>query len=541
MLWVANNRRDSLIAVKVGFGVSASPTGDLDFVVRREFFKQVIEFSGPKPTIHFVILSADADPTGETLTGGNKIPHNATEGQPKHVLGVIGMAQIQTHNDEVPAAIHTLDTLIQPPNPQRSVEATVMLTSLCAHPRTEVSSSNAAQEKVRAPAATADDLEMHLEVARLWQEEQPEQTVRALREVLRISEASGQIDLRLLNNLVSVAAPERQCRLHEDKEDLVMAKEAYDKLLTCHPEYVDARIGQAHMLANLNQVNDAHEILKHALTAHTSNLNLCAYYTSFLIQNNQLKVAKDFVYATLKDYERSDVHSLCAAALTMYNQSHENREPNPKALEERKHGFQRAVETYQKALQFDPLCAVAAQGLAIATAEDTLGALSGVTVASIMEETQLRIKNAHDALDVFAKIRESLNDRCVYVNIGHCYYARDEFDHAIESYETASTRYYYGHNTSVLLYLCRSRYAKASKEQSFPAMNTALKYAQMALHLQPSDKATMYSVVTIQQKATELLFELPPSKRSRRDLVAIGQATLTCLAIHQPAFTQSVF
>lgn len=61
-LWVANSRRDSLIAVKIGFDVSASPSGD---VVRGGFFEQVIEFSGPKPTIHFVILSADADPTGE--------------------------------------------------------------------------------------------------------------------------------------------------------------------------------------------------------------------------------------------------------------------------------------------------------------------------------------------------------------------------------------------------------------------------------------------------------------------------------------------
>ncbi|KAI6106558.1 hypothetical protein EDD16DRAFT_1713360 [Pisolithus croceorrhizus] len=116
---------------------------------------------------------------------------SATEGQPKHVLGAIGMAQIQMHNDEIPGAIHTLDMLIQPPNPQRSVEATVMLASLCVHPRPGVSSSDAAQEKVhacelfdcatkvlehedthpngnanvstRAAAATADDLEMHLE------------------------------------------------------------------------------------------------------------------------------------------------------------------------------------------------------------------------------------------------------------------------------------------------------------------------------------------------------------------------------------------
>ncbi|KAH0830388.1 hypothetical protein J3R83DRAFT_1782 [Lanmaoa asiatica] len=61
-LWVANNRRDSLIALKIGFDVSGSPSGEL---VRGGFFEQVVEFSGPKPTIHFVLLSADADPTGD--------------------------------------------------------------------------------------------------------------------------------------------------------------------------------------------------------------------------------------------------------------------------------------------------------------------------------------------------------------------------------------------------------------------------------------------------------------------------------------------
>ncbi|KAH7918211.1 hypothetical protein BV22DRAFT_1200056 [Leucogyrophana mollusca] len=61
-MWVANNRRDSLIALKIRFDASASPSGEL---IRGGYFEQVVEFSGPKPTIHFVILSADADPTGD--------------------------------------------------------------------------------------------------------------------------------------------------------------------------------------------------------------------------------------------------------------------------------------------------------------------------------------------------------------------------------------------------------------------------------------------------------------------------------------------
>lgn len=60
-LWLANNRRDSMIACKIG--VESSPAGGEDGV--RSYFEQVVEFAGPKPTIHFVILTADADPTGD--------------------------------------------------------------------------------------------------------------------------------------------------------------------------------------------------------------------------------------------------------------------------------------------------------------------------------------------------------------------------------------------------------------------------------------------------------------------------------------------
>ncbi|KAH9934831.1 uncharacterized protein B0H18DRAFT_978500 [Fomitopsis serialis] len=63
-LWVANNRRDSMIALKIGFDNSA-PSPNSEDVSRGAYFDQVLEFGGPRPTIHFVILTADADPTGE--------------------------------------------------------------------------------------------------------------------------------------------------------------------------------------------------------------------------------------------------------------------------------------------------------------------------------------------------------------------------------------------------------------------------------------------------------------------------------------------
>lgn len=195
-----------------------------------------------------------------------------------------------------------------------------------------------------------------------------------------------------------------------------------------------AKIREAQMLANLNRHNDAHELLKQCLASQNNNLNLRAFYTYFLIQTNLPKPAKDFVFATLKDHDKHDVYSLCAAGWIMYHQARESRDTSSKGAEERRRGFQRTAEFYEKALHLDPLCAFAAQGLAIVTAEDALGSLGGsIASTSGAEEAQRRLKNAREALDVFAKVRESINDGSVYFNMGHCYYARDEFDRAIES------------------------------------------------------------------------------------------------------------
>ncbi|KAI5124340.1 hypothetical protein M0805_008947 [Coniferiporia weirii] len=63
-LWVANSKRDSLIALKVCFEMS-TPSPDGEELIRGGYFEQLVEFVGPKPTLNFVILTADADPTGD--------------------------------------------------------------------------------------------------------------------------------------------------------------------------------------------------------------------------------------------------------------------------------------------------------------------------------------------------------------------------------------------------------------------------------------------------------------------------------------------
>jgi RNA polymerase-associated protein CTR9 len=240
-------------------------------------------------------------------------------------------------------------------------------------------------------------------------------------------------------------------RAYEAQNEHELATEAYAKLLSRHPEYIDgkapsdllrpahaictARIRQAQMLKDAGQINEAGEILAQALNSHSNNLNLRAFYTYFLCQANQIKLAKDFVITTLKEHDKHDIYSLCAAGYVLYQQARETRDLSPDGIKGRRRNFERAVEFYEKALILDPTCAIAAQGLAIASAEDALGTLSGITTA---DDSQRRSLNIREALDVFAKVRETVSDGSVYANMGHCYYAREEFERALECVSSPS-------------------------------------------------------------------------------------------------------
>lgn len=176
--------------------------------------------------------------------------------------------------------------------------------------------------------------------------------------------------------------------------------------------------------------------LKEALESQPDNVDLRALYTYFLVESNQVKFARDFVTVTLNKHDKSDVYGMCAYGSLVYTQARENKQSGAEAAHDRNVKFLRAAECFDKALQLDAHCTFAAQGIAIALAENVLaGTPAGLatTQANGQAEAALRIKNTRDALSILIKVRESLSDASVYINLGHCHYARDEFERAIEN------------------------------------------------------------------------------------------------------------
>ncbi|KAH7343980.1 hypothetical protein B0J17DRAFT_644869 [Rhizoctonia solani] len=469
------------------------------------------------------------------------VHYRAAAEEPSHpILADIGLAQMHVHADELSAAIHVLDKLVQR---NVGIETSAFLASLRALPRRDLSAADAATEQAKAreifdkvlrmvengagsgTGGVASDRDMYIEIARLWQKDNVDKAMKAL---IQAAKLAGSPDARLINNVAVMRHMEGDLtaakagyeeaamigggdsgdvvttvlynlgRLHEDLGDATMAGEVFDKLLARHPEYVDATLRKAQLYLSTGRTSDAAALVKQASHTHSKDLNVRAFASYFALSSEPVPVQD--------------------APWINYHMARENRSmPEP----DRRKRYKNAIDLYKQALTNDPTCAVAAQGLAIMIAEDVMG--SAVISGQPQEEARQREANLRDALGIFTRVRESIVDGSVYCNMGHCYFLREEYDRALECYETASKRFYNGTNVSTLIHLTRTLYAKANRDQSFATMRQALSYAQRASHLAPNDKSILYNIAMIEQKAAEMLFSLPASKRTLAELESAVQ------------------
>ena len=119
--------------------------------------------------------------------------------------------------------------------------------------------------------------------------------------------------------------------------------------------------------------------------------------------------------------------------------------------------YSKAVEFFDKALQLDPKNAYAAQGIAIAMVEDK--------------------KDFKGALSIFMKVRDTVKDPNVFVNLGHIFAELRQYSKSIEHYEAALAKDR-GHDAQILACLGRTWLAKARSEKSLPAYKSALEYSR---------------------------------------------------------------
>ena len=242
----------------------------------------------------------------------------------------------------------------------------------------------------------------------------------------------------------------------------------YTDILNAHPEYISARIRNIHLKFIQEPETDIDNTMKSLLQQNESNLEVRAFYSWYLKKSGKShqQEVSEHSKETLVKYDSHDLYALVSLAnlyVTIARDQKKNSR-NTKDTNKSLESYLKATQLFQKAIQVDPMNIFAAQGLAIIFAEN---------------------KRFGQALEVFRKVRDSLDNESVHINLGHCLSEMREYSKAIENYEIALNRFNNPKSKPLLLNLLgRSWYMRGTKEKSLDCLQKALVYVKRALQLE---------------------------------------------------------
>ncbi len=236
-------------------------------------------------------------------------------------------------------------------------------------------------------------------------------------------------------------------RAYEDNNDYHRATEAYRGLLSRHPEYINgetstlpslktvltrflpsAKIRLSEIAYVSGRLIESGALLKEANLSQPNDMQLRGYVSHHLFRQGEWQTLGSFAKQSRK-MNGDDVHTWCVLGACHYHDGRESKAPHLDRLKE----FCRSAEAYNQALAADPSCAVAAQGLAIAIAEDAMATKASELLGGEDMAKSTRIRNADASLAIFSRVKDSLGDGSVHVNSGHCYFIKGDEERAIES------------------------------------------------------------------------------------------------------------
>ena len=205
------------------------------------------------------------------------------------------------------------------------------------------------------------------------------------------------------------------------------AKSVYESLLVRHPDYTDACTRVAYIELRQNPTSEGPKAMGALYEAESRNLEVRALYGWYLskAKRRTTNIAEDqeqrHYKHTLQQHDKHDVYSLTGMGNLYLTLAREMRRDTEQDKERRRKTYEKSVEFFSKALQLDPMNAYAVQGFAIALAEDK--------------------KDFPGAVQLFSKIKDTIKDSCVLINLGHAYGELKQYGRAIESVSEQSGIY----------------------------------------------------------------------------------------------------
>ena len=237
----------------------------------------------------------------------------------------------------------------------------------------------------------------------------------ALNACVKAGDKEDKIDTDALVTTISY----NLARTYEAAGLLDEAKQVYEGLLARHDDYVDARARLAYIALRQHPTDIGPKTMAGLYERDSTNLEVRCLFGWYLSRSKKrtANMAEDqeqrHYKHTLQHYDKHDRYSLTGMGNLYLTTARESRRETEQDREKRRKTYEKAVEFYDKALQLDPRNAYAAQGIAIALVED-------------------RKENAA-AVQIFTRIRDTVRDASVLVNLGHVYAELKQYSKSIEN------------------------------------------------------------------------------------------------------------
>jgi RNA polymerase-associated protein CTR9 len=295
-------------------------------------------------------------------------------------------------------------------------------------------------------------------------------------------------------------------RTYEAEGMLDEAKNVYEGLLGRHSDYTDAQIRLAYIALRQHPMDEGPKALSKLYQAHPTNLEVRALHGWWVNKSKKRtqNVAEDqeqrHYKHTLQNFDKHDRYALTGMGNIWLAIAREMRRDTEQDKEKRRKMYEKAVEFFDKALQLDPRNAYAAQGIAIALVEDK--------------------KDYGTALQILTKVRETLKDVSVFINLAHTYCEIKQYSRAIENYEAALAKEGRARDATILACLGRVWLLRGKQEKSIQAMKTSLEYSQRALEVNPEQIHFKFNVAFVQIQIAQLIHTLPESQRTLAEVEA---------------------
>ncbi|KAJ5466722.1 hypothetical protein N7539_009451 [Penicillium diatomitis] len=281
------------------------------------------------------------------------------------------------------------------------------------------------------------------------------------------------------------------------------AKKVYEGVLERHSGYTEANARLTYIALCHDPTDEGPKRIAKLYETESTNLEVRALFGWYLSRSkkrtsNVNEDAEQRHYKhTLQYHDKHDCYALTGMGNVHLQVARDMRRDTEQDKEKRRKMYQRAVEFFDKALQLDPQNAYAAQGIAIALIDDK--------------------KDHSNALQILTRVRDTVQDPSVYLNLGHVYAELRQYSRSIEHYEAALNKDR-ARDVQILACLGRVWQLKAKHETSLQAMKTALDYAQRARAVSPEAPHCQFNVAYVQNQIAQLSYTLQPHQKSVQDV-----------------------